>query len=523
MSESSIGIYFGFNNAYIGTYQNNNLIIIPSEIGENKIPLFVSFTKGKILISEYAKFNIEKEPKNTIYQIRKLIGKNYDDPEVQKLIKEVSYIIEKDSKLNKPKIRVEYNDEIKSFSPEEIYTIILKQLIQLVLKSIDKIKNIVITIPTYFNDIQRKSIENASKINELDIKLVKESIAACVFYNNNKLYFNKNILVFSMGSSELNISIVELKNSLFKIISNSQFYFGGNDFDNVLTNYCIEQFQEETGYDIRNNKKSIKRLKNECKKAKEQLSWEICYTIDIDNLFNDIDFTLDIMRARIEILLQTLFDKCISFIDKVLKDSNLNKNQINEIILAGGSTNIPKLKETIRNYFSYDIDIKCSINPQKIFAYGATFIANHKEINFNDLSSEEYSESNFTENNEIKDKSILSSVNDIKYDFIPLSLGIDKGNGIMEVIISRNTKIPCKNSIQFYSIQNYDSFCKIYEGERKLVKYNNLLGIISLNNYHSEQISKLIEITFEIDNEYYLLMILKENNIKIISIKIKLN
>ena len=139
MSESSIGIYFGFNNAYIGTYQNNNLIIIPSEIGENKIPLFVSFTKGKILISEYAKFNIEKEPKNTIYQIRKLIGKNYDDPEVQKLIKEVSYIIEKDSKLNKPKIRVEYNDEIKSFSPEEIYTIILKQLIQLVLKSIDKI------------------------------------------------------------------------------------------------------------------------------------------------------------------------------------------------------------------------------------------------------------------------------------------------------------------------------------------------------------------------------------------------
>ena len=223
MSESSIGIYFGFNNAYIGTYQNNNLIIIPSEIGENKIPLFVSFTKGKILISEYAKFNIEKEPKNTIYQIRKLIGKNYDDPDIQILKKNVSYIIEKDSKSNKPKIIIEDNNEIKSYTPEEIYALILNQLIKITLNSIDKIKNIVLTIPTYFNDSQKKSIENACNIAGLDVKLVKESIAACIAYNNDILDEQKNILVFSMGSSELNISIVKLNNSLFKIISNGHY------------------------------------------------------------------------------------------------------------------------------------------------------------------------------------------------------------------------------------------------------------------------------------------------------------
>ena len=456
MSESSIGIYLGLKNACIGTYQNNSIKLIPSELGKIKIPLIVSFSKGKILVGESAKGKMENEPKNTIYEIRKLIGKNYDDPDVQKLIKEVPYIIKKDSKTNKPIIIVEYYEDIKSYSPEQIYVIILQKLIEISLRSINEIKNIVITIPTYFNDFQRKSIENECKIAGLDVKLIEESIAACLAYNNNKLNTDKIILVFSMGSCELNLSIVQLNNSLFKIISNGHYKIGGDDFDNELVNFCIKQFQNETGYDIRNNKKSIKRLKNECKRVKEELSLTVVSAIDIDNLFNDESFYLEIMRAHLENELEELFNKCVSFIDNILKDSYLNKNQINEIIFAGGSTNIPKLQEKIK--YHLNIGINFSINPKEVYSYGATFLANNNNINVNDLSPKENEPSNFTEDNEIIEQSNLSSENDINSDFIPLSLGIDKGDGIMEVIFSRNTKFLVKIQFNFILLKTMIHF-----------------------------------------------------------------
>ena len=526
MTEASIGINLGLRNAIIGIYKINGVEIIYNEFGNNKIPLIISFQKGEILFGESAKNIINKNAKNSIYEINKLIGKNYDDPDIQILKKNVSYIIEKDSKSNKPKIIIEDNYEIKSYTPEEIYALILNQLIKITLNSIDKIKNIVLTIPTYFNDSQKKSIENACNIAGLDVKLVKESIAACIAYNNDILDEQKNILVFSMGSSELNISIVKLKNSLFKIISNSHYLFGGDDIDNELVNFCLEKFKEENGYDISNNKKQMQKLKNQCKMAKEYLSWNIMFTIEIDNLDED-DFKFNIMKADIENIYIDLFNKCISYIENAIQKSNLNKRQINEIIFTGGSTNIPSLRELIKNYF-YNSNTNFSINSEEINAYGATFISNNYDKKFEDDSNSENSYidelSNSSEKeNEINDKNNTHSSISINNYYIPLSLGIDKGDGIMEVIIPRNTKIPCKNSIQFYSLKNYNSFCNIYEGERKLVKYNNLLGIISLNNFQSEQIKKLIEITFEIDNEYYLLMIIKENNINIISIKIKLN
>ena len=527
MYHNSIGIYFGSDEFCIGSYFSNQIEIIQNFEHNTTTPSIVSFTENNILIGESAKNNMIKNPKNTIYGIRKLIGKKYDDPEIQQLIKTVPYKIEKDIKSNKPKIIVEYQKEIKSYYPEEIFEMIIRYLIKCSEKFFlnDKIENIIITVPVNFNYSQTQIIEELCKKIGIKGKIIKEPISACIAYRIDESKIERNILVLSIEKNELNISIVNFKNLLFKIISNVHQDIGREDFDNQLFQYLKEQFQNETGIDIQYKVKAIERLKKMCKTAINKLCNNLEFTISIDSLANNEDFYFIINRAAFEYLCSDLFNICHTLIEKALKKSGLIKSQIHEIILTEHSSNIPNINKLIDIF--ENAKLKKNINPNEIYAIGAAIASSQYERDLEDNNSlnESYSFSKKSlEIENIKDNESLSLIKDINDNLTPLSLGIDKGDGIMEVIFPRMSKIPCKNSIKFNTIKSYDSFYKIYEGERKLVKYNNLLLKNSFNNFSSRKISKnQIEIIFEIDIEKYLFMTVKENENNIFSTQIKLN
>jgi molecular chaperone DnaK (HSP70) len=406
-----IGIDIGFINCCVGIYRSNTVEII-SDIysGDMLVPFEISFYEKKILVGISTKNLMKRNPKNTIYGIRKLLGKKFNDPQVQNFMKTVPYKIEKDLNSDKINIVVKCEGEIKKYFPEDLYIMILQKL-KYNAESYygDEIKNVVLTVPTYFNEKQFELIENACKIVGFkDIKLIYEPIAACIAYN--KLNDERNILVFSMGSNELDISIIELKNKKFKILGTSHDDFGGDDFTNLLLQYNINKFKEYTNIDISNNKKAIERLREECEKAKCALSWVNECIIGIDCLANGEDYCINIHRLDFDYLCEDLFDKCIFHIKKALESSKLKESDIDNIILARGSSRIPKIKEIIEDYFQGHPYFNLDINPEEIYAYGATI-------------------GGALINNELGTN---------------LSFEIDN---IKDIFIPRNEKIPCKREI----------------------------------------------------------------------------
>ena len=451
--EETVGIDIGLNDCCVGVWRNGKVYICINETGERTTPFMISFTGKDIYVGIPARNVSERYNKNTIYGIRKLIGKKFNDSEVQNFMKTVPYKIEKDSNNEKINIIVENNGEIQKYYPEDLYKIILRRLKGYAenFQGVE-VRNVVLTIPTYFNKNQIELIKNQCEVVGFkDIKIIYEPIAACIAYDFN-LNKKRNILVFSMDSNELDITILKLENRDFKILATSHDNFGGDDFTNELLKYTINDFKETTNIDISNNKRAIKRLKRECESAINVLRMEKEYTIDIDQLMGDEDYFKEISKSTFKSSCLNLFDHCIIHIEKALNNSKLNKFDIDNIIFARGSLYFPLLRETVQNFF--DRNIWQSLNSLEIYAYGATLYGN------------------------IKNKLSLGTLyGNIKNK---LSLGIDKGDNIMEIIIPKNFRIPYENSITFKYYQSSINL-KIYEGERKIAKYNKLLGEFPIN------------------------------------------
>ena len=475
----ALGIDLGTTYSCIGIWRNGGVEIIPNEFGSRTTPSVVSFYNNEILIGSAAKSNY-RNFKNTIYDAKRLIGRNYDDKEIQEDMKYWPFKVIKDNN-NRPSFEVEYLGTIKKFYPEEISAMILSKLKRNAEAYFQhEINDAIITVPAYFNDLQRKATKDAGKIAGLNVlRIINEPTAAAIAYRLDRYKEERNILVFDLGGGTLDVSILSLDGNIFEVkATGGNNHLGGEDFDNALVEHCINEFKNKTDIDISENKKAIRRLKNECENCKLCLSTCLEYDIELDCFAEGEEFNITITRNEFEDMCRKYFDECFVIIEKALEDANLTKENIDEIILVGGSSRIPKIQQMIKHYFNKEPNK--SINPDEAIAIGAGYLAAT-----------------------VVDDYVVDKLEDlIIIDVTPLSLGIGLSNGEMDVIIPKHTVIPCEKTINYRTIKDNQKkiVLKIYQGEREYSKNNTYLGKCVLNNITPKPKGEiLINVTFSID------------------------
>ena len=484
-----LGIDLGTTYSCVGIWIESKVEIIPNKLGYRTTPSMVCFQENETLIGDAAKFKASKYPYLTIFDAKRLIGRKFSEEEVQNDIKTFPFKVTKDEKDN-PIIQVEINNKIKKeFTPRDISAIILKQIKQDAESFLEKeIKDVVITVPAFFNDLQREETKNAGIICGFNVlRIIKEPIAAALAYKLNNQN-NQNILVFDLGGGTFDISILKSENNALKVISTKgNNHLGGNDFDNRLVDFCVSRFEEEYNVDLKikdndddkeinKKKRSLYRLKIACEKAKIDLSNMGNTTIDIDCLYDQYNFYTNILRNEFEMICKDLFNKCFECVDEVLSDGNMKKNQIDEILLIGGSTKIPKIREMVKNYFNKNPNY--SINPDETVACGAAIqgsIILNTKINENNI---------------------------ILLDKIPFPFGIANIDGKMVDIIKEGADIPISKSKIFYTPYDDATSVKIdiYEGPYEDIKDNYKIGEFDLVNLPKKKRGEIeIKVTFTID------------------------
>ena len=378
MSNKAIGIDLGTTYSCVGVYNNNKVEIIPNEMGMNTTPSVVSFEGKERLIGQAAKDKITQNYKNTIYDAKRLIGRRYTDKTVKEDMKKWPFKIEKDENSDRPVIVVEYLNEIKKFFPEEISSMVLGKMKKIAEDYLStSITDAIITVPAYFNDSQRQSTKDAGRIAGLNVmRIINEPTAAAIAYGlDNKSDNEKTVLVFDLGGGTFDVSILVLNEETFEVKSTSgNTHLGGEDFDNRLMQFCIEKFKEETDVNIELNQKALRRLKQYCENAKRALSSAIETTIEIENLAKNEDLNVTITRIEFEEKCKDLFEKCFESIKQAMEEAGLSKNEIDDIVLVGGSSRIPKIQEMIKQFFNGK-ELCKSINPDEAVAYGAAYQA----------------------------------------------------------------------------------------------------------------------------------------------------
>ena len=481
----AIGIDLGTTYSCVGVYRNNTVEIIPNELSERTTPSVVSFTEYQRLIGNPAKSQITKNYKNTIYDAKRLIGRNFNDENVQKDIKLYPFKVDKDNK-NKPIIEVEYEKKIQKFYPEQISSMILEKLKGDAEKYLEgEVKDAVITVPAYFNNEQRQATIDAGRIAGLNvIKIINEPTAAAIAYGLNINSDNKKkICVFDLGGGTFDVTIMEINNKNFVVkATGGNSHLGGQDFDNELVKFCIEKFKEENGIDISNDQKALRRLKVACEKVKIELSSLNDSIIDIDSLSNGINFNIVINRSDFEFICKPYFEKCMRILRNTINKSPYSKNLIEDIILVGGSTRIPKIQSMLKEFFDDKKQLLKTINADEAVAYGASI-----EAALNNKDTNQY---------EGLDQLVL-------IDVCPLSLGTSVIGGKMDVLIKRNTIIPCENTKNYVTVNDFQkSICvDVYEGEREFCNDNIELDKFHINNIKKSLKGKVsVKVTFKLDN-----------------------
>ena len=494
MTTNAIGIDLGTTYSCVGVFKNDAVEIIANDQGNRTTPSYVAFTDSERLIGDAAKNQVGMNPVNTVFDAKRLIGRKFDDPDVQSDMKHWPFKVT--VKGGKPVIEVNYMNDTKTFQPEEISAMVLGKMKETAESYLgDKVTKAVITVPAYFNDSQRQATKDAGMIAGLEVlRIINEPTAAAIAYGMDRKNDKHEsiVLIFDLGGGTFDVSLLSLDQGIFEVKATAgDTHLGGEDFDNRLVDYFATEFKTKTGKDLRGNQRALRRLRTACERVKRNLSSATTANIEIDGLFDGRDFASKLTRARFEEMCRDQFERCLEPVKRVLSDSGISAKQVQEIVLVGGSTRIPKVQQIVSDFFNGK-DLNRSINPDEAVAYGAAvqahILAGGKSAKTEGL---------------------------LLLDVTPLSLGVETAGGVMSVLIARNTTVPAQKSQTFSTnADNQKSVeIKVYEGERPLVSQCTNMGTFTLEDLPPAARGKLrITVDFDVNTDGILVVSASEES-----------